>query len=223
MVIAIMSGWDIQKGELCDELSCDQDIWAYFNILFSAKSKNTTSYKFIFIRAILENLYHIDEKGILEFDNIFISFTKICWNLVIQMNLALANTSLKRSAVENILNEAKVKHSIPDGINFDTLCNEVQQEIIKNVKMKVKKYVIGAIYGDTDGKFYGFNKQSEKIQLAARVHKFMQRFQQILMNVNNYHLLEFLQSVNIYNQVIQVDCIENISRRNSLRCYREIL
>ena len=73
----------LQVGEMKAEYLTDQDIWSHFNFIFSSKSKNSTTYKFVLIKSLLENLYNVNDKLELSYDSLFSSFSKIYWNLVI--------------------------------------------------------------------------------------------------------------------------------------------
>ncbi len=46
-------------------------MWSAFSNLFSSRSNNSSSYKFGFLKAIMDNLYNVDEKLTLTFDQLF--------------------------------------------------------------------------------------------------------------------------------------------------------
>ena len=50
----------LQVGEMKASYLTDKEIWAHFNYIFSSKSKNSTTYKFVLIKSILENLYNAE-------------------------------------------------------------------------------------------------------------------------------------------------------------------
>ncbi|WP_040209140.1 HNH endonuclease [Neobacillus jeddahensis] len=53
----------LQVGEMKAAYLTDKEIWAHFNFIYSPKSKNSTTYKFVLIKSILENLYKINVMG----------------------------------------------------------------------------------------------------------------------------------------------------------------
>ncbi|MFZ3588917.1 hypothetical protein ACOI1C_06455 [Bacillus sp. DJP31] len=95
----------LQVGEMRAEYLTDKDVWSHFNYIFSPKSKNSTTYKFVLIKSIIENLYNVNDRLELSYDSLFSSFAKIYWNLVIHHNLNQINMIEKKSEVQKILLE----------------------------------------------------------------------------------------------------------------------
>jgi hypothetical protein len=120
----------LQVGEMRASYLTDKEIWAHFNYNFSSKSKNSTTYKFVLIKFILENLYNVNEKLELNYSVLFSSFSKIYWNLVIHHNLNQINMTDKKAEVQRILLDVQTKQQIPRALVFDRLSNELQIEII---------------------------------------------------------------------------------------------
>ena len=81
----------------------DKEIWGHFNFIFSTKSRNSTIYKFVLIKSLIENLYNVNENLELSYDLLFNSFSKIYWNLVIHHHLNQINMVGKKSEVQSIL------------------------------------------------------------------------------------------------------------------------
>jgi hypothetical protein len=90
----------LQIGEMKATYLTDKEIWGHFNFIFSSKSKNSTTYKFVLIKSILENLYNVNEKLELSYDALFSSFGKIYWNLVIHHNLNQINMTNKKGLLQ---------------------------------------------------------------------------------------------------------------------------
>lgn len=207
----------LKVGEMTVEYLTDKEIWGHINYIFSPKSKNSTTYKFVLIKSILENLYNVNEKLELTYDLLYTSFSKIYWNLVVHHNLNQINMRGKKAEVQKILLEIKDKYMIPDTFVFYKLSYELQIEIITKVKKKAKLNVMGAIYGDTDSTIYDFDNKRESIKINPSYYSFMQRFQKVLTYLTNYHLAIFLEKFNqkgdITNLLMKV---ENVSKRSSL-------
>ncbi|MFC4306391.1 HNH endonuclease [Cohnella boryungensis] len=219
-----MEGWKLNKGELKITSLTENEIWRYFNVLFSSKSKNQTSYKYGFIRSLLENLYNTDSDMYLDFDQIYGSFTRIYWNLVVRFALKQTDNSHSQSLIEKVLVTIKDKNKIPDGISFDALPLHVQQEAYKKAKAAGTRYVVGAVYGDTEGQFFGFDKNKEYMQFNPVVLTFMQTHQQVLFRLTNYELIKFLQRNNSSDSCANlIKNVENISLRSLLNIYRQML
>ncbi|MBD7965891.1 HNH endonuclease [Fictibacillus norfolkensis] len=207
----------LQVGEMTVKYLTDKEIWGHFNYIFSPKSKNSTTYKFVLIKSILENLYNVNEKLELTYDLLFNSFSKIYWNLVIHHNLNQINMTGKKAEVQKLLIEIKEKYNVPNTFVFYKLAEELQLEIITKVKKKAKLNVMGAIYGDTNSTIYDFDNKKESIKINPSYYSFMQRFQKVLTYLTNYHLVLFLEKFNqkgdITNLLMKV---ENVSKRSSL-------
>lgn len=170
----------IQVGEMKVKYLTNKEIWGHFNFIFSPKSKNSTTYKFVLIKSILENLYNVNEKLELTYDFLYTSFSKIYWNLVAHHNLNQINMTGKKAEVQKILLEIKEKYNVPNTFVFYKLSKELQIEIITKVKKKAKLNVMGAIYGDTKSTIYDFDNKREFIKINPSFYSFMQRFQKVL-------------------------------------------
>ncbi len=61
------AGFDLKEGKYGKVIS-EEQMWSSLSYFFSSRSKNSTSYKFGFFKAILDNLYNVDEQYRLSFD-----------------------------------------------------------------------------------------------------------------------------------------------------------
>lgn len=216
--------YKLQVGEMRVNNLTDKEIWGHFNYIFSPKSKNSTTYKFVLIKSLIENLYNVNENLELSYDVLFTSFSKIYWNLVVHHNLNQINMNAKKAEVQNILNKIQEKYHIPSTIIFDKLSNEIQLEIIMKIKKKGKLNVMGAIYGDTDSTIYDFDNNRERIRINPSYYSFMQRFQRILTYLTNYHLAYFLEKFNEQGDTTNLLMkVENVSKRSSLNEFYVLL
>ncbi|WP_163182523.1 HNH endonuclease [Neobacillus sedimentimangrovi] len=214
----------LQVGEMKAKYLTDKEIWGHFNYIFSSKSKNSTTYKFVLIKSILENLYNFNEKLEINYSTLFASFAKIYWNLVIHHNLNQINMTGKKAEVQKILLAVQSKYQIPNTLVFDKLSEELQVEIINKVKRKCKVNVMGAIYGDTACTIYDFDNQKEQLKLNSTFFSFMQRFQRVLNYLTNYHLALFLEKFNEKGDTTNLLLkVENVSRRSSLDQFYQVL
>ncbi|MFC4799424.1 HNH endonuclease [Neobacillus sp. GCM10023253] len=214
----------LQVGEMKASYLTDKEIWGHFNYIFSSKSKNSTTYKFVLIKSLLENLYNVNDKLELNYSSLFSSFAKIYWNLVIHHNLNQINMTDKRAEVQNILLNIQSKYQIPETVVFDRLSAEIQVEIINKVKKKCKINVMGAIYGDTGCTIYDFDNQKEQLRMNSTFYSFMQRFQRVLNYLTNYHLALFLEKFNERGDTTNLLLkVENVSKRSSLDQFYQVL
>lgn len=82
-----MAGFDLKEGMYEVQNVSEDELWSAFARLFSSKSRNTSSYKFGFLKAILDNLYNVDVDLKLSFDQLFSKFSEIYWNLILKHGL----------------------------------------------------------------------------------------------------------------------------------------
>ena len=68
---------DLKIGEIRELYVTEDVIWQHLNN-FYYRSAVSTSYKYVFFKSLLENLYNVDEDLSLSYDQIFYSFTTIC-------------------------------------------------------------------------------------------------------------------------------------------------
>jgi 5-methylcytosine-specific restriction endonuclease McrA len=127
-----------------------------------------------------------------------------------------------QSAIEKVLYASQTKYAIPLEMPFDTLMPDLQFEILHNVKSQGKKYVIGALWGDTEGTFYEFSTAKEYLKFNPPVYRFLQRYHQVILRLNNYEWAKFLAK----NNPVPLDlisAIETVTQRNNLTNYLKIL
>lgn len=215
--------WDLKIGEIQEKYVTEDVVWQAIN-QFYYRSYTTMSYKYGFFKALLENLYNVNEKLELKYDCLFSSFAKIYWNLVVHHQLWQSNSKNQQSSIQKILNDYCESQSIPHEWTFDQLPATLQLDIISNVKKAGKRYVIGAFYGDTNSFFYEFNLKEEYLRLNKPVYQFLQKHHRVLMTLTNYHLTKFLEK---HNEVPNVEYlltkVEVVSQRGSLKEFYTIL
>ncbi len=104
-----MAGFDL-KEEFYEEREVSEDeLWSAFGCVFSSRSRNDSSYKYGFLKAIINNLYNADTNLKLSFNQLFSKFTEIYWNLILKHDLrqkAPTNDN-RKSFIEQILLSAK--------------------------------------------------------------------------------------------------------------------
>lgn len=88
---------DLKIGEIRELYVTEDVIWQHLNN-FYYRSAVSTSYKYVFFKSLLENLYNVGDDLSLSYDQIFYSFTTIYWNLVIHHDLEQSPNKNKRLA-----------------------------------------------------------------------------------------------------------------------------
>ncbi|GEM_PF-5837894 len=51
-----MQGWSLTKGEILNYSPDEEQLWKCFGFIFSSKAKKQSTYKYGFLRSIIENL-----------------------------------------------------------------------------------------------------------------------------------------------------------------------
>ncbi|WP_406021026.1 HNH endonuclease [Succinivibrio sp.] len=217
-----MAGWALTEGEYSKISLSDSDLSRIFASIFSSSSKNTASYKFGFIKSLLDNLYNVDSSLCLSFDTVFSTFAESYWNLILKYNLN--QQSGKNAKITTILKGLFDSFGYDEVIPFESLSNEQKLEIIKNVRVECSKYVIGALFEDSLQSFYSFSKKTKIIRFNPAAYQFMCKNKVMLEKVNYFEWSRFLEKVNSeeLTQAISTKLDES-TLRSDLSMYRQIL
>lgn len=186
--------WDLKVGEIQERYVTDEDIWKALNNFFF-RSNVTMSYKYGFLKSLLENLYNVNDKLELDYNSLFYSFTKIYWNLVIHHQLRQSNNKNQKSSIQRILEDYTHSFTGCKDLPFDKLPDNIQFKIIKDVKRAGKRYVIGAFYSDTNKFFYEFDLKQEYLRFNEPLYKFLQNHQRIVTYLQIIILLFFWKEI----------------------------
>lgn len=193
-----MAGFDLKEGMFEDREVSEDELWSAIACVFTSKSKNDASYKFGFLKSILDNLKNVDKDLILTFDQLFTRFAELYWNLILEYNIrqkAITRDN-RKSAIERVLLEAKDKYVVDDIRSFDCYPQSVRTDVAYQVKMKCKTYVVGALFEDTKRLFYSFSKKGEWIKINPRMYNFVCERREEIEKLNNYEWAHFLGRIN---------------------------
>lgn len=222
------AGYLLKEAEYDSRPLSDDEMWSAFAYLFSNKSVNDTSYKYGFLKSILDNLYNTDDKLVLTFDQLFGKFAEIYWNLVLKHHIRQKKPGKldRRSELENVLIYGKEKYDILEDIPFESLSDEMRIDICHRVKMKCKENVVGALYADLGGLFYSFSKKGEWIRINPIMYEFVCKHKVAIEKLNYYEWAKFLEKVNedraVDHLLSKID-ESTLRTRSSLAYYRDIL
>ncbi len=215
-----VEGWKLKKGKIKKFNVSDNEIIGFCNRIFSTESKKTQSYKLIMMRAILDNLYNVADELVLTFQDLFSSFTELSWNLIVVHGLKQGG---QNPVLQTVVNEFKKEHNVPDNLKYESLSDKQKETINSQVKTACKQYVVGAIYGDTEGTIYDFDRKDEYIKFNPIVYVFMQRFQNTLHRIANYEMVKFLEKYNKSFSGNFIEVVENVTKRANLYKERVLL
>ena len=149
-----MSGRNLQEGKYLEGKVSDGELWEAITDLFSHGSKNT-SYKFVFLKSILDNLENADSELVLTFDQLFSTFSQIYWELVVEygLNQIVSTYNNRESRIAQIFHSAMMEYGLDRYISYNMLPPAMASDILQEVKEKCSRYVVGAIYADTNRLF----------------------------------------------------------------------
>ena len=221
-----MSGHDLPEGRYENRILSEDEMWSAFSNLFSSHSKNSSSYKFGFLKSIMDNLYNVDASLTLTFDQLFGTFTEVYWNLVLKHGIRQQPISVRTNGtyLEQALYAISDKYMLTANIPFESISDEAKLEVCKKVKSRCKINVVGALYGDTKGLFYSFSRKEEWIQINPQMYEFVCKHKVAIEKLNYYEWARYLEKINddsVMDHLLTK--IDKSSERENLTVYRKIL
>ena len=224
--LARIPGAALLEGAYVEGAFSDDELWAALCGAFSNKASHSTSYKYAFMKAILDNLYNVDERYCLSFEQLFDKFAEIYWNLILKYKVRQMpkNKNGKYSLIEKILWDANSKYALADGIPYESLTETMRQDIGRQVKRKCKENVVGALYGDTMQVFYSFNRKEEFFQLNPLMYEFLCKHKSFVEKVNYFEWAHYLEKINDEESTMHLlSKLDESAKRNNLSPYKQLL
>ena len=218
-------GWLLKEHQIDNSFHSDDELWSAINNLFNTRTKFRTSYKFCFLKSILDNIYNVNERLELSMIDIFSRFTEIYWNLIVKhhLNQIRPGTSTK-SAIANLINEISVANHVCPEMPFERLTQIEKDRLILVVVKDCSKYVVGALCTDFRYIIYGFDKDKTKIQFNYFAYIFLVKYAYIIGKRNYFEWIKFLESVNDKDLTYNIaGCLDDSSQRVDLSKYRTFL
>lgn len=218
-------GWDRKEGLLNE--NDGKNLLSYISqSLFSGK--HATTYKYCFLKSLLDNLYSFDDEYRISFKKIGQTFVEIYWNMIVVHQIPqMPNYSTgERTFFEKIIEEMIAEKPYLTGVHFDSIREEDKELYIKKAVPIFSNNVIGAFYEDSEGMIYGFSKKEKCLWLNAYSYKFLSENKTIIEQVNYYEWLKMIESIlksngkSIDNLSTILECI---TQRNDLSSFKKEL
>ena len=205
------AGHLLSEGQYINRNVSEDELWSVFSRLFSAQSKNSTSYKFAFLKSLLDNLYNVDSNLQLTFDVIFAKFAESYWNLVLKYGIRQQsiNRDGRISAIEGILREAATRFHIADGVPFEQLNDDAMIFVCDNTKRKCKINVVGALYADLGGMAYSFSRSGEWLLFSPYMYEFLCKHKLVIEKMNYYEWARYMEKVNDDSMVVHLLTVQS--------------
>jgi len=225
-----MPGWNLKEGALVETKVSEDEFWSLFNFVFSDACKKTNTYKFGLIKSICDQIYDFydnEQSFYLPYEKLFSKFVENYWNLVNRYNLKQMSNNGKSeySKIELIIRDVVKAYEIPESIGFQSLTEEDRKKVTKSVTSECKKYVVGALYNDFEGKLYEFNLRGTGLFLSYDAYQFISKYKMEIERLNYYAWARFLEKVNDDDALVKV--LEKLElatpRRKDLSMYRNLL
>lgn len=219
-----MSGFDLKEGQFADRIVSEEELWRAFNLVFSTKTVNASSYKFVFLKSIIDCLELADHTLQLSFEQIFTRFTETYWILVVKYGIRQAVSTTRETYMEQILHDYVGKHDGQVSICYSDLTDKARESLVKKVKSRCKTYVVGALYGDTQSLFYSFSKKEEWIIINPQMYEFLKKHGKSIEELNYYELAKFLEHVNGKDFVLNLrKSLSNVDKKDDIAVYMQLL
>ncbi len=225
-----MADWNSTHGEIKKYIASEDELWSLANYFFSDSCKKTSTYKFGFFKSIMDSMFsgELTNRGYeLTFHTLFSRFAENYWNLVTKYHLRQMryNGSGELSGLEIVFNEATSRSSTIEKLEFASLSDEDRNRIIAETTNKCKKNVVGALYGNFEGLFHGFDLSERLIWLNPVAYEFILKHKFELEKLNYFAWAKYLEKINTENLLVRVlDKLDDATpKRNDLSVYREIL
>lgn len=219
-----MAGYDLIEGFYESRNVSEDELWSVFSCLFSPQTTMVSSYKYGFLKSIIDNLYNVDDKLTLTFDQLFSKFGEVYWNLVVKHKLA--QQSKKTTKLEQVLYQVVTDFNIleTEETPYECLPHKAMEFISVNVKLNCKRYVVGALFADTKQLFYSFSRSGEWLKINPIMYAFLCKHKMAIEKLNYYEWAKFLERVNKSDEVDHLlTKLDTSAKRNNLSYYRDIL
>ena len=219
-------GFKDRKGEIL-QIHHDDSMYMSDCIHFlNSLAKKTATYKYAFFKAILDNLFNVNENLELEFICLSDSFSKMYWNLIAKYKLPQYQNGGKVSLIEKTIYEIINDNHLLDEIDFDSLNENMQKQYLSSTRGVISINVVGALYSDLNCNIYGFDKSEKKIWFNKESYEFLTKYKTSLEKLNYYAWILWMENnLSIANKEEGnlASKLDNSTKRESLELYKNSL
>lgn len=218
-------GWLLKEYSINNDFHSDDELWSAVNNIFSGRMKIATSYKFCFLKAILDNIYNVNQNLELSMVDIFSRFTEIFWNLIVKHHLnQMRRGRYQKAAITLLIEETQARNMACPELPFERLTQIERDRLIALATKDCSRYVVGALCTDLRYIVYGFDKQKTHIKFNYFAYMFLLKYAYIIGKLNYFEWIKFLESVNDKEYAYDIaGCLDDSSQRTDLSRYRKLL
>ena len=222
-----MKYYNLSEGNFKTGKLTENEMWEAFHWLFSDKSVNDSSYKFIFLKSIIDCMDRKDEFDKISFDILFERFTSISWNLVLKYGISQKIKSIgkKATVLEQELQDFLVLNGYDRYVPIEEIYDEKRRKLVFKIKQGCKRYVIGALFGDMKELLYSFSKKEQWIKLNPQMEVFVIKHKNVIESLNYCKWASFYEKINsdeTKNHIISL-LDKDFEKRKNESIYRTLL
>lgn len=222
-----MKYYDLKEGRYKKGKLTEDEMWEAFHWLFSGKSLNDSSYKFIFLKSIIDCIDKKEANSKLSFDCLFEEFTKIAWNLITKYRIPqkIRSTGKKATLLEQDINDFMESYACKEFVLASEIDRRKWIELVNKVKRDCNRYVIGALYGDMKELLYSFSKKEQWVEVNPQMERFIKEHKSIIEGLNYYKWASFYEKINSKEDSKRIVEMfgSGLQRRKNESVYRAIL
>ncbi len=230
------SGWNCTENITPFKELHDEDVIRIINSALLGNSRHATSYKYVFFKSILDNLFNVDLNSepecFLSFEAISMRFAEIYWNLILKFRLKQMpeNSDGKISAIERTLFDFCEKYGYSKtetNFSFEGLKAEQQLDLAESIKKAVvTKYVLGAFCTDTQCQFYHFSKPQKwnGIYINRDFFTTLAKYRGDFERINYFEWIKYLEGINREeDSYMLASKLDKSTERQNLDAFRKTL
>lgn len=218
-------GFKDKSGDIKTLIQDDHQYMSDCMHFFNSFSGKTSTYKYALFKAILDNLFNVDQDYRLSFSYLAYSFSKMYWNLVCKYQLPQFQSG-RKSLIEIQIDAMMANKPQIQGIDFDSLHVEIQRAYLSKTSFIISKDVMGALYDELNQSIYGFSKARKEIYFSKSSYKFLMKYKSALEDLNYYAWILWMENIlkkrekEEGNLAIKLD---ESTKRESLEVYKKDL
>lgn len=222
-----MKYYDLSEGNFKTGKLTDDEMWEAFHWLFSDKSINDSSYKFIFLKSIIDCMGKKDKLDKISFDILFERFTSISWNLILKYGISqkVKSAGKKATVLEQELQDFLALNGYEQYIPMEEIEDKKQRKLVSKIKKSCKRYVVGALFGDMKELLYSFSKKEQWVRLNPQMETFVLKHKNVIESLNYYKWASFYEKINsdeTKNHIISL-LDKDFEKRKNESIYRMLL
>lgn len=160
----------------------------------NSNARKTASYKYVFFKSILDNLFNVNENLEISFDDLSKDFSIIYWNIIAKYKLPQYQNG-RQSKMEKYVYQFISSDEMVDEVDFYSLKEDIQEEYLQVTKNVISINVVGALYSDFNEVIYGFDIKRKVIWFNKNTYRFLIEYKSSLEKLNYYAWILWIENI----------------------------